>query len=83
MTSAPYSAADALRMGLVDRFFSREDFWQRVRHVAEKIARHPSEILQGAKRLLNASEDVDLKNGCALEDAMAGTLWKPAVSHHF
>lgn len=71
MTSEPYSAADALRMGLVDQMYAHEDFWSRVVLLAERIASHPLTALSAAKRLINAAEDTDLRTGCLLEREMA------------
>ena len=75
MTSEPYTAREALRMGLVDRVHAGEEFWSRVRLFAERIASYPAEALGAAKTVLNASEDTDLKNGCMLEAALVGNLW--------
>ena len=67
MTSEPYSSADALRMGLVDRVYAADDFWPQVVLLAERIARHPPHAVSAAKRLINAAEDTDLRSGCLLE----------------
>lgn len=67
MTSDIYSAVDALRMGLVDKVYSDGEFWQAVTLFAERIVRHPLNALFAAKRLINASDDIDLRNGCLLE----------------
>ena len=67
MTSNPYSAEDALRMGLVDRVCGKESFWLDVVQFAEKVATHPLAALSASKRLLNAAEDTDLRTGCLLE----------------
>jgi enoyl-CoA hydratase len=67
MTSEIYSAAEALHMGLVDRVYSENEFWQQVSSFAERIAGHPLTALSAAKRLINAAEDTDLRTGCLLE----------------
>jgi enoyl-CoA hydratase len=67
MTSDSYNAVDALRMGLVDRVCRKVDFWPEVVKFAEKVATHPLASLSASKRLLNASEDSDLRTGCLLE----------------
>ena len=67
MTSDPYSAEDALRMGLVDRVCGKDVFWPEVVKFAEKVATHPLAALSASKRLLNAAEDTDLRTGCLLE----------------
>lgn len=67
MTSEIYGAADALRMKLVDRVYGDNVFWSEVTAFAELVASHPSASLAAAKRLVNASEDTDLRTGCLLE----------------
>lgn len=80
MTSDPYSAADALRMGLVNRVHADHDFWREVTGFAEQIAGHPPDALRFAKKLVNASEDVDLKNGCAMELGIFSSLFSSEVT---
>jgi enoyl-CoA hydratase len=67
MTSDIFSAAEALHMGLVDTVYSEDEFWGRVSSFAERVASHPLTTLSAAKRLINASEDTDLRTGCLLE----------------
>jgi len=67
MTSDPYNAGDALRMGLVDRVYGEELFWSEVVKFAEKIASHPVAAILASKRLLNAAENCDMQSGCLLE----------------
>jgi enoyl-CoA hydratase len=67
MTSDPYNAENALRMGLVDRVCTVADYWQEVIAFAERIAGHSHAALSASKRLLNAAEDTDLRTGCLLE----------------
>jgi len=67
MTSEIYGAAESLQMGLVDRIYSENEFWQNVSSFAERIASHPLTALAAAKRLINAAEDTDLRTGCLLE----------------
>ncbi|NTW89186.1 MAG: enoyl-CoA hydratase/isomerase family protein [Desulfobulbaceae bacterium] len=71
MTSEIYSAAEALQMGLVDRIYHENEFWQQVSSFAERIASRPLNALSAAKRLINAAEDTDLRTGCLLEREMA------------
>ncbi len=71
MTSEIYSAAVALQMGLVDRVYHENEFWQKVSSFAERIASRPLTALSAAKRLINAAEDTDLRTGCLLEREMA------------
>jgi enoyl-CoA hydratase len=74
MTSDPYSAEDALWMGLVDRVCGKATFWSEVVTCAEKVATHPLAALSASKRLLNAAEDTDLRTGCLLERETATHL---------
>ena len=67
MTSEIYGSAEALHMGLVDRVFDEQEFWQLVSSFAERIAGHPLTALSAVKRLINAAEDTDLRTGCLLE----------------
>ncbi|MEI6197962.1 MAG: enoyl-CoA hydratase-related protein, partial [Verrucomicrobiota bacterium] len=67
MTSEIFSAADALRMGLVDRVHADDNFWPQIISFAEQIASHTLTSLAAAKRLINAAEDTDLRTGCLLE----------------
>jgi enoyl-CoA hydratase len=75
MTSEAYGAAESLRMGLVDRVFPHETFWPEVKKVARRIAgMHPAALSYG-KKLINASADVDLKNGQIMELGAFSTLF--------
>ena len=67
MTSETYSSAEALHMGLVDRVYTENEFWPQVSSFAERIASHRLHSISAAKRLVNASEDTDLRSGCLLE----------------
>lgn len=79
MTSEPYGAAEAHRIGLVDRVYPAASFWEEVTSYAERIAASPSAALKFAKKLLNSSEDMDLRTGCTMATGpfaalCAGTL---------
>jgi len=74
MTAQTYDAADALRMGYVNRVLPAGVFWQEVRAFAEGVAAHPGAALAAAKRLINSAEELDLKNGCALERGFHAAL---------
>ncbi len=67
MTSATYGADEALRLNLVDRVIPHGDFWPAVKSFARQVASRSPAALSYAKKLVNASEDVDLKNGQLLE----------------
>jgi enoyl-CoA hydratase len=77
MTSQTYAAADALRMGYVNRVYPAEVFWDEVRSFAEEIAAHSIAALGAAKRLVNSAQELDLKNGCALERGFHAALSRP------
>jgi enoyl-CoA hydratase/carnithine racemase len=47
-----------------------------VRGFAEGIAAHSGAALGAAKRLVNSAEELDLKNGCALERGFHAALWQ-------
>jgi len=74
MTAQSYDAADALRLGYVNAVFPAAVFWDEVRAYAEGIAAHSSAALAAAKRLVNSAEELDLKNGCALERGLHAAL---------
>lgn len=78
MTADSFDAAEALRMGVVNRVFAAGDFWPQVTAYAAKIAGGDPACLAWTKQLLNASEDVDLKNGVALETGAFATLLSAA-----
>jgi enoyl-CoA hydratase len=82
MTSEPYSSADALRMGLVDKVHAADDFWPQVVLLAERIATRPPAALAAAKRLINAAEDTDLRSGCLLERETATHINSLQASQH-
>ncbi|MDD2365931.1 MAG: enoyl-CoA hydratase/isomerase family protein [Desulfuromonadaceae bacterium] len=67
MTSEIYGSAEALQMGLADRVYPDNDFWDKVSSFAERVASHSLTALSSAKRLINASEDTDLRTGSLLE----------------
>jgi len=74
MTAQTYGAEDGLRMGYLDRVFPAETFWDEVVSLAETIARRPAAALSAVKQLVNSAEEIDLKNGCALERGLHATL---------
>jgi len=74
MTAQTYTAEDGLRMGYLNRVVPAAGFWDAVREFAENIALKPAAALAALKRLVNSAEEVDLKNGCALERGLQATL---------
>jgi enoyl-CoA hydratase len=77
MTAQTYDAADGLRMGYLNRVYPAESFWAEVRVFAEGIALNSRAALAAAKRLINSAEELDLKNGCALERSFHAALCHP------
>lgn len=75
MTAQTYDAADALRMGYLNAVFTAAVFWDEVRAFAEGVAAHSGGALAAAKRLINSAEELDLKNGCALERSFYAALY--------
>lgn len=71
MTCDTYNAADALHMGLVDQVYPDNLLWGEVASFAEQIAENPPKSITAIKRLVNAAEDMSLRNGCLLEHATA------------
>lgn len=67
MTADPINALDALRVGFVNHVYADGDFWVRVEDYARRIAAASPEALAAVKRVTNAAEDLDLKNGCFFE----------------
>lgn len=80
MTSEPYDAEQALRMGLVDRVFPHGEFLSQVRGFARRIAGMNPAALAYAKKLVNAAEDIDLKNGQVMELGAFSTLFSSGVA---
>lgn len=67
MTARIYSADEALQMNLVEQVYPAEQFMQRVREYAERIAHQPPMALHLAKKLLNAADNVCIANGQVME----------------
>jgi enoyl-CoA hydratase len=74
MTARTYDAQEALDMGYLNRVYPAGSFWDEVCRCAEGIAAHPGAALAGVKRLVNSAEELDLKNGCALERGVHASL---------
>jgi len=65
-------AAEALRVGLVDRVVPAADLMREARALADKLAGKAPVALAMAKRSIDGGLDVDLESGCALEAACFG-----------
>ncbi len=74
MTAEAYGAAEALRMGLVDRVFPHASFWSEVQSFARHMAAMSPAALAYGKKLVNAAGDIDLKNGQTMELGAFSTL---------
>jgi enoyl-CoA hydratase/carnithine racemase len=66
-TGEPIGAADAWRIGLVDRIAPAAGLRDAARELANVLADRPDYALQAGKRLLNAALDHDLAEGLAME----------------
>jgi enoyl-CoA hydratase len=61
------SASEALTMGLADKIFPEAQFFEQVQTLAELIASKAPLAVQGAKRVINRSQDTALLSGLRLE----------------
>ena len=65
-------AAEAFRVGIVNRICSPEDLMETVATVAKSIAKKGKVSLRAAKQAINGGMNVDLFTGCNIEvDAFA------------
>jgi enoyl-CoA hydratase len=71
----PISAADALRIGLVNRVFPAAELLARTEQHAERIAGQAPLAVAAAKRVLNRGYDADLASACELEATAFGALF--------
>jgi len=70
-TSRRIDAAEALRIGLVDHVYDREQLMVEARKLAEEIASKDPAIVQAAKRAINAAMFTGLEIGLRYETALA------------
>ena len=80
MTSRIFSAAEALRMNLVEQVYPADCFMTKVRKYAEQIAQQPPMALNLAKKMLNAAENVCIANGQVMELGAFASLF-PRSGH--
>lgn len=66
-TSRRIDAAEALRVGLVDHVYPKEQLMTEARKLAEEIAKNNPRLIQGAKRAVNLSMSTPLDAGLRLE----------------
>jgi len=62
-----YDAAEALRIGLVDRVFPADKLMEEARKLARTIASRGQIAVRMAKDCINAAQDVSMLDGCMLE----------------
>ena len=62
-----YDAAEALRIGLVDRVFPPEKLMEETKKLARTIASRGQVAVRMAKDCINAAQDVSMLDGCMLE----------------
>jgi enoyl-CoA hydratase len=74
MTGEPIDAAEAYRIGLVDRVLPAEELLPTAVEFAEKLAQRPGYALRTAKTLLNSALEHDLVTALAAERRMAATM---------
>ncbi|MCI0531277.1 MAG: enoyl-CoA hydratase-related protein [candidate division Zixibacteria bacterium] len=60
-------AAEALRIGLVDKVVPQAELLKTAKEMAQKIAAKAPLAIRAAKRAINLGLDVDLKSGCDYE----------------
>jgi enoyl-CoA hydratase len=66
-TSRPYTATEALAMGLINHCFPDESFEQELRKLTDTIVANSWHTLRGNKRLLRETEGMPLAEGLAHE----------------
>ena len=67
ITGRRIDAAEALRVGLVDHVYSKEDLMSEAHKLAREIAQHDPRIVEGAKRAVNMAMSTPLDAGLRLE----------------
>jgi enoyl-CoA hydratase len=72
MTGDQISAGEAREIGLVARVFSEEELWDKTMETARSLAKKGRASLQAIKETIDRGYDVDLENGCDLEQKAFG-----------
>ena len=67
ITARRINAAEALRIGLVDHVYPKQDLMAEARKLAEEIAQMNPRLVEGAKRAINMSMSTPLDWGLRLE----------------
>jgi enoyl-CoA hydratase len=73
LTGIQIDAAEALRIGLVNRIFPPQDLLPRAQAMAELIASMGQRAIRGALEAVNATDETGLKEGLAREAALFGS----------
>lgn len=69
------SAQEAQRIGLVHEVAPRDEFRQRVEHLAAKLAEKPPLALRGFKQAIHQWSDIPMHAGQVLETEIFGQVW--------
>jgi enoyl-CoA hydratase len=75
LTGLPVDAAEAFRIGLVNRVVPAESLMDEARKLAQRLASRPQLALHRAKAAVNLSRSVDLASGLDHEIQSCATLW--------
>ena len=81
MTGDTFDAAEALRIGFIDRVVPRGDAIPTAHAIAQKIAENPATSVRFIKRSINEGADMPLRNAIAYEAEMLALLWG-TEDHH-
>jgi enoyl-CoA hydratase len=72
MTGDQISAQEAKELGLVARVFADDELWDKTMEAARGLAGKGRAALQAIKETIDRGCDVDLENGCAIEQTAFG-----------
>jgi enoyl-CoA hydratase len=75
LTGLPIDAAEAFRIGLVNRVVPAESLMDETRKLAQQLASRPQLALHRAKAAVNLSRSVDLASGLDYEIQSCVMLW--------
>ena len=67
LTSKRIDAAEALRVGLVDHVYSKDQLMDKARKLAQEIAKFKPRLVEGAKRAVNFAMSTPLDAGLRIE----------------
>jgi enoyl-CoA hydratase len=75
LTGLPIDAAEAFRIGLVNRVVTAESLMDETRKLAQRIASRPKLAAQQVKATVNLSRSMDLASGLDYEIQSCSMLW--------